>query len=86
MCSVFDLRGETEEDLRALLALFVGRGLSSAGLASVRVLLDSAHPARAALRRTGFITRPADAVFQVYPGARGTPDSDWRITQGDKDI
>jgi GNAT superfamily N-acetyltransferase len=83
-CSIYDLVGETADDLRAMLALFVLRSLATPGLATLRILLDEQHPGRAQLRRLGFIARAADAVFQVRDVA--APQAAWHITQGDKDI
>jgi GNAT superfamily N-acetyltransferase len=85
-CSIYDLVGETAADLRAMLALFVVRSLSTPGLVTLRVLLDGRHPARVELRRVGFIARPADAVFQVHCRDASAQRLGWRITQGDKDI
>lgn len=86
MCSIYDLVGETPQDLRAMLALFVARGLATPGLATLRVTLDGQHPARVPLRQVGFIVRPVDAVFQVHASQLSAPGRVWRITQGDKDI
>ena len=85
-CSVYDLVGATAADVRAMLALFVLRGLSAPGLVSIRVLLDERHPSRTQLRSLGFIARPDDAVFQVHSRDGSAERAAWRLSQGDKDI
>jgi GNAT superfamily N-acetyltransferase len=84
-CSIYDLAARTGRDIRAMLALFILRGLSTPGLSTVRVLLDDRHPYRACLRRLGFFARPPDAVFQVRSPRGGVERLAWRVTQGDKD-
>jgi len=84
-CSIYDLFALAEEDMRAMLALFILRSSAVPGIATIRVALDGAHPARDALRRVGFIARPAEAVFQVRSRSGDAERSRWRISQGDKD-
>ncbi len=84
-CSIYDLFAISDEDMRAMAALFVMRCAGVAGLTTVRVALDGAHPARASLRGVGFIPRPAEAVFQVHSFTGKAEHARWRITQGDKD-
>jgi GNAT superfamily N-acetyltransferase len=84
-CSIYDLVALTPVDIRAMLALFILRGLSTPDLVTLRVLLDDRHPHRACLRRLGFIARPPEGVFQVH-SPRGTAERlAWCVTQGDKD-
>jgi GNAT superfamily N-acetyltransferase len=84
-CSIYDLVARTTADMRAMLALFILRGLSRPDLVTLRVLLDDRHPHRTCLRRLGFIARPPDGVFQVH-SPRGTAERlAWCVTQGDKD-
>ena len=82
---IYDLAAASPADMRAMLASFVLRGLAIPGLAALRVLLDERHPARAQLRRTGFIARAHEAVFQVHSRGGSAEGRAWRITQGDKD-
>jgi GNAT superfamily N-acetyltransferase len=84
-CSIYDLFALEDADLRAMLARFILRSSAVPGIATLRVALDDAHPARESLRRVGFITRPAEAVFQVHSRDGGAQRARWRITQGDKD-
>jgi GNAT superfamily N-acetyltransferase len=84
-CSIYELFALGDEDMRALLALFVLRSSAIPGVATLRVAVDEAHPARESLRRVGFITRPAEAVYQVHSLQGDAERARWRITQGDKD-
>jgi RimJ/RimL family protein N-acetyltransferase len=84
-CSIYDLVARTRPDMRAMLALFILRGLSMPGLITVRVLLDDRHPHRTCLRRLGFIARRSDAVFQVHSPSGTAERLAWCVTQGDKD-
>lgn len=84
-CSVYDLFAGSASDLRALLALFILRGLAIPGLASVRVLLDERHPCRDQIRRLGFIARAPETVLQVHSRDGSAERLAWRISQGDKD-
>ncbi|MBS0581168.1 MAG: GNAT family N-acetyltransferase [Proteobacteria bacterium] len=84
-CSVYDLFAAEPADLRAMLAQFILRSAAVPGIATIRVALDEAHPARESLRRLGFIARPAEAVFQVHSRDGNAQRARWRITQGDKD-
>ncbi len=84
-CSIYELFALTEEDLRGMLALFILRSSAAPGIATLRVALDAAHPARSALRRVGFISRPVEAVFQAHSTSGQAERARWRITQGDKD-
>jgi GNAT superfamily N-acetyltransferase len=84
-CSIYDLVANTPADMRAMLALFVLRGLSTPSLATLRVLLDERHPCRTYLRRLGFIARRPDAVFQVHSRSGLAERLAWCVTLGDKD-
>jgi GNAT superfamily N-acetyltransferase len=84
-CSIYDLYALADEDMRAMLALFILRSSSVPGIATIRVALDGAHPARDSLRRVGFIARPAEAVFQVHSRGGDAERARWQVTQGDKD-
>jgi GNAT superfamily N-acetyltransferase len=84
-CSIYDLAARTRGDLRAMLALFILRGLSTPGLITLRVLLDDRHPFRTCIRRLGFIARRPDTVFQVHSPSGTAERLAWRVTQGDKD-
>jgi GNAT superfamily N-acetyltransferase len=84
-CTIYDVAAASAPDLRALLALFMLRALSSAHLSAIRVLLDAHHPWRGELRRVGFIARPAEAVFQVHARDGSAAALPWRMSQGDKD-
>jgi GNAT superfamily N-acetyltransferase len=85
-CSIYDLVARTPVDMRAMLALFILRGLSTPELITLRVLLDDLHPDRTCLRRLGFIARRPDAVFQIHSPSGTAERLAWRVTQGDKDI
>ena len=54
---VYDLAAATARDLRELVAQLILHALSQPQLTAVRVLLDTRHPARSALRRLGFVPR-----------------------------
>lgn len=84
-CSIYELFALEERDMCAMLAHLVLRSAAAGGLGTIRVTLDSAHPARAALRRTGFLARPAEAIYQVHSRNGNAERARWRITQGDKD-
>ncbi len=84
-CTIYDIFAQADEDMRAMLALFILRSSAVPGIATIRIALDGAHPAREALRRVGFIARPAEAVFQVRSQGGGAERARWRISQGDKD-
>jgi hypothetical protein len=85
-CSIYDLAGASAEDLNAMLALLVLRGLSTPGLVTIRALLDVRHPSRAQLRSLGFIARTANAPFQVHSRDGSAERLAWHLSQGDKDI
>jgi hypothetical protein len=82
--SIYDLAARTPSDMRAMLALFILRSLSTPGLSSLRVLLDNRHPTRMCLRRLGFVPRHPDTVFQIRT-PRAMRATTWHVTQGDKD-
>ena len=84
-CSIYDLFALEDVDMRAMLAHFILRSSAVPGIATIRVALDGAHPARDSLRRVGFIARPAEAVFQVHSKGGGAEHTRWRVTHGDKD-
>ena len=84
-CAIYDLVARTPVDMRAMLALFILRGLSTPELITLRVLLDDRHPNRTCLRRLGFIARRPDAVFQIHSQSGTAERLAWRVTQGDKD-
>jgi GNAT superfamily N-acetyltransferase len=84
-CSIYDLVAKTPSDMRAMLALFVLRSLSTASLATLRVLLDERHPCRTYLRRLGFIARRPESVFQVHSRSEMAERLAWCVTLGDKD-
>lgn len=84
-CSIYELFAQEERDMCAMLAHFVLRSAAIGGLGTIRVTLDSAHPARTALRRAGFVDRPAEAIYQVHSRNGNAERALWRITQGDKD-
>jgi len=84
-CLIYDLFAGSVADLRALLALFILRGLGVPGLASLRLLLDQRHPSRAAIRGLGFFARTPDTVLQIHSRDGRAERLAWRITQGDKD-
>lgn len=84
-CSIYDIFASTAEDLRALLALFILRGLATPGLATLRVLLDEGHPCRAQIGRLGFLVRAAETVVQIHSRDGSAERLSWRISQGDKD-
>jgi hypothetical protein len=83
--SIYDLVAETPSDMRAMLSLFVLRGLSTPRLITLRVILDDRHPCRGHLRRLGFVARRPDAVFQVHSPSGAAERWAWCVTQGDKD-
>ena len=84
-CSIHDLVAKTPADLRAMLTLFVLRGLSTPDLVTLRVVLDERHPCRIHLRSLGFIARRPDAVFQVHSRSGTAERLVWCVTLGDKD-
>ncbi|MBS0377857.1 MAG: hypothetical protein JSS29_05165 [Proteobacteria bacterium] len=84
-CTVYDIVSESEAYCRHAFARFVLRCMDAPELDSVRVPLDSGHPARLVLRRLGFLARPADAHFAIYNSAPEEMHADWRVTLGDKD-
>jgi len=84
-CSIYDLVATTPADMRAMLALFILRGLATPDLTTLRMLLGESHPGRACLRRLGFIARAAEAVFQVHSRHGIAEGLTWCVTQGDKD-
>jgi len=47
------------------------------GLASLRVQLDHHHPARAHLRRLGFIARAAETVLQIHSRRQKKSELKW---------
>jgi GNAT superfamily N-acetyltransferase len=84
-CSIYDAAATSRADLRAMLALFILRGLNTMGLASLRIVFNEDHPWKSCLRGLGFIARRADTVFQVH-SSDGTGEAlAWCVTQGDKD-
>jgi len=84
-CSIYELAAATPADLRSMIALFILRAFADADVATLRVLLDDRHPARACLRRLGFIPRRAEAVFQVHSRGGVAERIAWQVTSGDKD-
>jgi len=84
-CSIYDLGARTPADMRAMLALFILRGLSTPDLITLRVLLDDRHPHRICFRKLGFIARRPEAVFQVHSPSGTAERLTWCVTHGDKD-
>jgi hypothetical protein len=84
-CAIYDLISTTPEEMQSMLALFVLQALGSSDLDTIRVLISRDHPARACLRRLGFIPRRAEAVFQVHSRSGVAERSSWWVTSGDKD-
>jgi len=84
-CSIYDAAAMTPADMRAMLSLFILRGLDTPGLASLRIVFNEAHPWKTCLRGLGFFTRRPETVFQVH-SSDGTGEAlAWCVTQGDKD-
>jgi GNAT superfamily N-acetyltransferase len=84
-CSIYDAAAMTPADLRAMLALFILRGLGTPGLTSLRIVFNDKHPWTACLRGLGFFTRRPDTVFQVHSTNGNVETLAWCVTQGDKD-
>jgi len=82
---IYDVVAGTGADVRAMLALFILRGLDTPGLASLRIAMNERHPWVACVRVLGFISRRPDTVFQVHCTDGVAESLTWSITQGDKD-
>jgi GNAT superfamily N-acetyltransferase len=82
---IYDVVAATAADVRAMLALFILRGLDTPGLASLRITINERHPWASCLRMLGFISRHPDTVFQVHSTDGVAESLPWSVTQGDKD-
>jgi len=85
-CRVHDVIVKRSKDLRCLLALFVRHCQSTGDSSRIRVVLCDRHPYAQALWKTGFVPRPAQAVFQVRSPEGSFVKPGWHITSGDKDV
>jgi GNAT superfamily N-acetyltransferase len=83
--TIYDLLLARQEDLGALIALFV-RECAARAASQLRVTLAETHPYRKQIARTGFIRRDASALWQIHCGASSPSPRRWWITSGDKDI
>ena len=85
-CRIHDVLVKRPQDLRRMLSLFARHVQRMGGPSSIRLVLADHHPYRRNLWKCGFMTRPAQAVFQVR-SARGVFDHcTWYVTSGDKDV
>jgi len=82
---IYDVVASSAADVRAMLALFILRGLDTPGLTSLRITMNARHPWVACLRVLGFIGRHPDTVFQVHSTDGVAESLTWSVTQGDKD-
>ena len=76
----------TPQDLRRMLTLFVRQFQSPSGPSTIRLVLADRHPYSRSLWKSGFISRPAQGVFQVRSTKEGFDQPALHITSGDKDV
>ena len=86
ICQIYDLVVKRPQDLRRMLTLFVRQFQSPSGPSTIRLVLADRHPYSRSLWKSGFISRPAQGVFQVRSTKEGFDQPALHITSGDKDV
>ena len=86
MCRIHDVLVKRPRDLRRMLILFARHLHAMGGLRTIRIVLADRHPYSRDLWKLGFVTRPAQAVFQVRSAEGAFDHRTWHLTSGDKDV
>jgi hypothetical protein len=69
-----------------MLILFARHFQTMGSLNTIRLVVADGHPYSRDLWKAGFITRPAQGVFQVRSAGGVFGHCAWRITSGDQDV
>jgi hypothetical protein len=85
-CRIYDVLVKRPRDLRRMLMLFARHFQTMGSLNTIRLLVADGHPYSRDLWKAGFITRPAQGVFQVRSAGGVFGHCAWRITSGDQDV
>jgi|SRR5688572_10896244 len=85
-CRIHDVLVKRPRDLRRMLILFARHLQTTGGPSTIRLVLGDRHPYGRDLWKSGFVTRPAQAVFQVRSAEGGFHQRAWHLTAGDKDV
>lgn len=84
--SIYEVFARNENDLASMLRYFLYKCSHPGKIHSVRITLNKQNPYHSILRKTLFIKRPTDNVFQTYGLSEDLSESKWLITTGDKDV
>jgi len=85
-CSIADVLVKRPGDLRPMLTMFARHCQHITGLSSIRLVLSDQHPYRHIPWRSGYVRRPAQAIFQVHAAEKCFDRCAWNVTLGDKDV
>jgi hypothetical protein len=88
VCIIHDVVIGDDRDFIPAMAIFALYIISLGGFRAIRIVVSDAHPCRRLLWRLGFVSRPPQAVFQVFSSAKDAQalEAKWQLTSGDKDI
>jgi len=85
-CRIHDVLVKQPRDLRRMLMLFAQHFQTMGSLNTIRLVVADGHPYSRDLWKAGFVTRPAQGVFQVRSAGGVFGHCAWHITSGDQDV
>ena len=85
-CRIHDVMVKRPSDVRRMLKLFARHFQTMGTLNTIRLVVADGHPYARSLWKAGFVTRPAQAVFQVRSAGAAFNQCAWHITSGDHDV
>ena len=86
ICRIHDVMVKRATDVRRILQLFARHFQTMGSLNTIRLVVADGHPYARSLWKAGFVTRPAQTVFQVHSAGAVFAQCTWHITSGDHDV
>jgi hypothetical protein len=85
-CRIHDVMVKRSRDVRRMLTLFARHFQTIGSLNTIRLVMGDGHPYARDLWKAGFLSRPAQGVFQVRSAGGVFNQCAWHITSGDQDV
>jgi hypothetical protein len=85
-CRIHDVMVKRLHDVRRMLKLFAQHFQTIGSLNTIRLVMADGHPYGRDLWKAGFVTRPAQGVFQIRSAGETFDRCAWHITSGDQDV
>jgi hypothetical protein len=89
ICSVYDIIAKEKDDIYPMLSLFLKYQLNNKKINIIRIMINDGNHYSDVLRKSGFIKRAEDNIFQIYAASSNLKLLDkhsWFSTAGDKDV